>query len=193
MIMRKIFTLVLFVSALFVGMFSQAQNVTTNGGSGLAATYATLDAAFTALNAATITSPVVINLVANETSPAAGYIITAQGTSTNTITINGGGFTITGNTGLTAGIFNDAIFRLRGADWVTLQGFNIVNNSNTANGTGAGVNTRYEFGIALFVTSTTNGAQNNTIHDPPPPTLWQRFQAWRERTGFFMDGRDGGM
>lgn len=165
MIMRKIFTLVLFVSALFVGMVSRAQNVTTNGGSGLAATYATLDAAFTALNAATITSPVVINLVANETSPAAGYVITAQGTSTNTITINGGGFTITGNNGLTAGAFNDGIFKLRGADWVTLQGFNIVNNGNTANGIGAGINTRYEFGIALFVTSTTNGAQNNTIQN----------------------------
>ena len=26
-----------------------------------------------------------------------------------------------------------------------------------------------------------------------PRTLWQRFQAWRERTGFLMDGHDGGM
>ena len=26
-----------------------------------------------------------------------------------------------------------------------------------------------------------------------PLTLWQRFQAWRERTGFLLDGRDGGM
>lgn len=26
-----------------------------------------------------------------------------------------------------------------------------------------------------------------------PPTLRQRFQAWRERTGFLTDGRDGGM
>lgn len=24
-------------------------------------------------------------------------------------------------------------------------------------------------------------------------TMRQRFTAWRERTGFFMDGRDGGM
>lgn len=28
---------------------------------------------------------------------------------------------------------------------------------------------------------------------PPAMTLRQRFQAWRERTGFLMDGRDGGM
>lgn len=27
----------------------------------------------------------------------------------------------------------------------------------------------------------------------PPRTLIQRFRAWRERTGFFMDGPDGGM
>lgn len=26
-----------------------------------------------------------------------------------------------------------------------------------------------------------------------PRTLWQRFHAWRERTGFLMDGHDGGM
>ena len=26
-----------------------------------------------------------------------------------------------------------------------------------------------------------------------PRTLWQWLQAWRERTGFLMDGRDGGM
>lgn len=164
MIMRKICTLVLFVSALLTGIYTQAQ-VTTNGGSGLAASYTSLDLAITALNAASITSPVVINVTANETSPVAGYVITAQGSSTNTITINGGGFTITGNNGLTAGAYNDAIFKLRGADWVTLQGFNIVNNGNTANGTGAGVNTRYEFGIALFPASTTNGAQNNTIQN----------------------------
>ncbi len=27
----------------------------------------------------------------------------------------------------------------------------------------------------------------------PRLTLWQRFQAWREHTGFFKDGADGGM
>ena len=32
-----------------------------------------------------------------------------------------------------------------------------------------------------------------TAEPPKPRTLWQRFQAWCERTGFLMDGRDGGM
>lgn len=38
------------------------------------------------------------------------------------------------------------------------------------------------------------GTYGGYTTDPPKPrTLWQRFQAWRERTGFLMDGRDGGM
>ncbi|HQR20766.1 MAG TPA: hypothetical protein PKV98_07860 [Burkholderiaceae bacterium] len=38
------------------------------------------------------------------------------------------------------------------------------------------------------------GAYGGYTTEPPKPrTLWQRFQAWRERTGFLMDGRDGGM
>ena len=54
------------------GMNLNAQNVTTNGGSGLAATYATLGDAIDALNIATITSPVVITLNANETAKVGG-------------------------------------------------------------------------------------------------------------------------
>lgn len=38
------------------------------------------------------------------------------------------------------------------------------------------------------------GTYGGYIMEPAKPrTLWQRFQAWRERTGFLMDGRDGGM
>lgn len=36
------------------------------------------------------------------------------------------------------------------------------------------------------------GTYGGTV-EAQPRTLWQRFQAWRERTGFFMDGRDGGI
>ena len=50
--------------------------VTTNNSSGLASSYPTLAAAITALNAATITSPVVITLYGNETAPVGGYNIT---------------------------------------------------------------------------------------------------------------------
>jgi hypothetical protein len=53
--------------------------VTTNSGSGLAPTYPDLASAITALNGATITSPVVITLAGNETAPVGGYSITGFG------------------------------------------------------------------------------------------------------------------
>lgn len=37
------------------------------------------------------------------------------------------------------------------------------------------------------------GTYGGTVEDEPPRTLWKRFQAWCERTGFLMNGRDGGM
>ena len=72
--------------------------VTTNNSSGLASTYATLAAAITALNAATITSPVVITLHGNETAPTGGYNITKTGTSAFPITIQGTGAAINNDT-----------------------------------------------------------------------------------------------
>ena len=84
--------------ALFIVLqsFNSFSQVTTNGGSGLLPTYPNLAAAITALNGATITSPVVITLTGNETAPVTnGYAITATGTSTNTIIIQGSSSTIT--------------------------------------------------------------------------------------------------
>ncbi|MBL8000498.1 MAG: T9SS type A sorting domain-containing protein [Flavobacteriales bacterium] len=143
--------------------------VTTNGGSGLAPTYGSLAAAITALNGATITSPVVITCpTGTETSPAGGYSITAQGTAVNTITIQGNGAAnsiITApNPAGTVGALNDAIFKLVGADFVTIQGFAM--NENGANTTTAAAsNNMVEWGVALLYASTTNGAQNNTIQN----------------------------
>jgi len=37
------------------------------------------------------------------------------------------------------------------------------------------------------------GTYGGTVVAAPSRTLRQRFQAWRDRTGFLMDGRDGGM
>lgn len=138
--------------------------VTTNGGSGLAATYTTLASAITALNAATITSPVVITLYGNETAPAGGYNITKAGTSTNTITIQGNGplnTIVTASASHTAGSLNDAIFKITGADWITIRNFAMQESANTT--TTAGSNNMTEFGVALFYASTTDGAQNCTI------------------------------
>ncbi|MBL7789741.1 MAG: T9SS type A sorting domain-containing protein [Chitinophagales bacterium] len=132
--------------------------VTTNSGSGLAATYTSLANAITALNAASITSPVVITLTGNETAPAGGYSITAQGTSTNTIIIQGSGSTITAGVGTST--TTDAIFKLVGADYITLQNFTMQESGSNTTST-----QQVEWGVALLHASTTNGSQNNTIQN----------------------------
>jgi len=145
--------------------FANAQNVTTNSGSGLSSTYPDLATAITALNAATITDPVVITLTGNETAPATGYYITATGTATNTITIQGSGSIITAGLQTTSGGTMDAVFKLIGSDYVTLQNFNIQENSgNTVTATGA-TNTMTEAGILLIHASDVDGAQHNTIQN----------------------------
>lgn len=161
----SLFKRLLFSCFLFcVSFFSLNAQVTTNGGSGLAATYTSLDAAITALNTATITSPVVITLAASnpQTAPAGGYEIKAEGSSTNTIRIVGNGNTITASNALTSGSLSDAIFKIIGGDYITLEGF--VMTENAANTTSvAGTNNMTEWGVALLYTTLTNGSQNNTI------------------------------
>ena len=104
---------------LFSGSVAKAQNVTVSYGTstGLASSYTSLALAITALNIATINSPVTITLASgyNETAPAGGYSITKTGTSTNTITIQG--FSTSVRNVITApaqtsGNLNDAIFKL---------------------------------------------------------------------------------
>ncbi len=138
--------------------------VSTNSGSGLAATYANLADAITALNAATITDPVIITLDAlnPQTAPAGGYSITASGSATNTIVIHGSSNTITAPSPQATGQLYDALFKIIGGDFITIEGFTMQENpANTA--TAAATNNMTEWGVALLYASTTNGAQNNTI------------------------------
>ena len=149
---------------LIIALFSVAANaqVTTNSGSGLAATYPTLKDAIDALNLATISSPVAITLTGNETAPVGGYAITASGTVANAILIKGVTSTITANGSLVAGTFTDAIFKIIGGDYITIDGFTMLENpANTT--TTAASNNMTELGVALFYSSTTNGCQNITI------------------------------
>ena len=146
--------------------------VTTNSGSGLAPTYGSLAAAITALNGATISGPVVITCpTGTETAPTGGYSITAQGTSVNTITIQGNG---AANSVITAanpaggsGSLTDGIFKLIGADYVTIQGFTMQENALNATTT-SGSNNMTEWGVAFLyagTAATANGAKNNTIQN----------------------------
>jgi hypothetical protein len=140
--------------------------VTTNSGSGLAPDYPSLAAAINALNTASITSPVVITLNGNETAPAGGFAITqSSSTSANTITIQGNSSTITASSALTVGALNDAIFKLIGAKWVTIQNFTMQENAANTVNTPAASNNMTEWGVALLYANVTTGSQNNTIQN----------------------------
>ncbi len=147
------------------GLQQVKAQVATNSGSGLAATYPSLASAIAALNLATITGPVTITLTGNETAPNnTGYYITATGTAANTITIQGSSSTITAGTNTANGSM-DAVFKIIGGDYITIQNFTIQENSaNTVTATGA-TNTMTEAGILLIHASATDGAQNNTIQN----------------------------
>ncbi|MDI9258542.1 beta strand repeat-containing protein, partial [Flavobacterium sedimenticola] len=171
--MKWLSGLLLLCCMLFTGLTANAQfsgtTVTMNGSPVAGSPFASLSAAITAVNGLTITGPVVVTCgTGTETSPAGGYSITATGTAANTIIIQGNGaansvITAPAPAG-TAGNLNDAIFKIIGGDYITIQGFAM--NENAANTvTTAASNTMVEWGVALLYASTTNGAQNCTIQN----------------------------
>ncbi|MEI2748132.1 MAG: T9SS type A sorting domain-containing protein [Ferruginibacter sp.] len=143
--------------------------VTTNGGSGLAASYTSLEAAITALNAATISTPVIITCAAgNEIVPSGGLRITAEGSLLAPIVIQGAGSSASilraKNPSSSPGSFTDAIIKILGADWVTIQGFGIYENAANTNLADVS-NNMTEWGVAVLYANTSNGAQHITIQD----------------------------
>lgn len=161
--MKKVYALVV-VSFLFFVFSKSLAQVSTNGASGMLASYGSLAGALSDLNAiGTVTANVVITLEDNETAPVGGYTITATGTAGATITINGAAFTITAAQ-QTGGSTNDAVFKIIGSDYLTLRDFIITENALNSV-TAIASNTMTEFGIALYGASATNGAQNNTIQN----------------------------
>ena len=76
--------------------------------------------------------------------------------------IQGNGNVITAPTPQTSGLLNDAIFKLIGADWITIAGFTLQENAANTTITPAS-NNMTEWGVALLHASVTDGAQNNTI------------------------------
>ena len=90
--MKRLFLLFLFM--LGIGLnFAQVSTTVTMGGSPISGSpFSSLAAAITAVNGLTITGPVVVTAAAgSETNPSGGYSITATGTATNTIIIQGAG------------------------------------------------------------------------------------------------------
>ena len=140
--------------------------VTMSGTAISGSPFSSLAGAITAVNALTVTGPVVVTCVSgSETAPSGGYSITKTGTSVNTITIQGNGAANSIITAplWTAGGLTDCIIRIIGGDYITIDGFKFQENSaNTVTTTGA-TNTMTESGIGIFASSTSDGAQYNTI------------------------------
>ena len=134
--------------------------------------YADLATAITDLNTQGVGSGgVTLNLIASnpQTAPAGGYIIGGAGSlvlttasAANPITIEGNSNTITAFTPQSTAALNDAIFKLIGADWVTINGFTMVENAANTNTTAA-TNNMTEWGVALLYVTATDGCQNDTI------------------------------
>ncbi|HSS22813.1 MAG TPA: DUF4214 domain-containing protein [Pyrinomonadaceae bacterium] len=153
-------------------MMSVLASAQLTGTKNIPGNYADLAAAITDLNTQGVgAGGVTFNLIAGnpQTAPAGGYVIGNTGSlvlttssAANPIVFNGNGNTITAPTPQAAGNLNDGIFKLIGADWVTLNGFSMSENAaNTT--TAAATNNMTEWGVALLYVTATDGAQNDTI------------------------------
>ena len=147
-------------------------SVTSTTGTSTSATYATMALALAAINGGTVHTGTIVCTVNDgytETAPAGGFSITATGTVSAPITFvrsNSGGAkpVFTAFTPQASGSLNDALFKIIGGDYITIDGFTMQENAaNTT--TAVATNNMTEFGVALFYTSLTNGAQNNTIQN----------------------------
>ena len=167
-------SVLLVVSLFFVGLSASAQVTVTNPSNttpAMSASYGTLALAIADINNRTaISGPVIITLAASspQTAPAGGYVLNntgiTGGSNTNRFIFDGNGNTVTASAAHTVSLLSDAIFKIIGADFITIQGFTMLENpANTV--TTAASNTMTEFGVALFYASTTDGAQNNIIQN----------------------------
>lgn len=181
--MKKLFSLVAIIAlTAILSQTSFAQNVTVNPGAG---SYATLKAAFDAINAGTHTGTITVNIV-NNTTETASAILNASGSGAanyTTVTISPSGGAARTITGAIVGHLVD----LNGADNVTIDGLNSGGNSLTISNTSTGAtstirfiadasnnvitrctltgSTTTSFGVVNFSTGTTTGNDGNNINN----------------------------
>ena len=130
--------------------------------------FATLADAVTDVNTNFPTGNVTYDVCAGftETAPAGGYVITASGSAGNEIIFEKSGVganpTFTASAALTSGALNDGIFKIIGGDYITIDGFTMLENAANTTTTAAS-NNMTEFGVALFYATPTDNAQNVTV------------------------------
>ncbi|MEO7482113.1 MAG: hypothetical protein ABIT81_00020, partial [Ferruginibacter sp.] len=153
-------------------LFSANANAQLTGTKNIPGDYATLTSAITDLNAQGVgAGGVTFNVVAAnpQIAIAGGYIIGGAGSlvlttssAANPVIIQGNNNVVTASASQTVGSLTDAIFKLIGADYITISGFTMQEDAaNTV--TTAASNTMTEMAVALFYVSLTDGSQNNTI------------------------------
>ena len=161
------------VFSLFVSTVNAQIAVTvtnnTNTTPNLATSYTSLANALTDLNAVNAMSgPITLTLAAGtENTPPTGLLLGSATlnpvlNSTNTITIIGTGATTVLNAGVgtatPASAVPDGIFKLVGADYVTLDAITFTDSNATNPAT-------MEVGLGMFKLSATDGCNNNTIQN----------------------------
>jgi len=149
--------------------FSQAQiSITSSGGTSTSASYTTVDSAIRAINGALLhTGTITVNINAGHTETLTRKIIlSATGTLANPITIqkNGAGTNplltaYVSGTSTPTSANQDGIFTLRGCDFVTIDGINLIENTSNSG------SSLMEYGYGLFKVSALNGCQNNVIRN----------------------------
>ena len=130
--------------------------------------YPTIASFVTALNGGTVSCDVICHVASGhtETAPVGGINLTQTGTAANTITFikDGAGanpiiYAPVGTISLGAGsTVVDGIFSLNGSDYITIDGFDLIDNNVSAPGT-------MEYGYALYKASSTDGCSNNVIQN----------------------------
>ncbi|MDD5363644.1 MAG: hypothetical protein PHN88_16090, partial [Ignavibacteria bacterium] len=161
--MKKLFTTFFVLMITIIGLNSATAQL--SGTKTIPGDYATISAAVTALNTSGVGSGgVTFNI-------SAGYIeftsarlnITATGTSSNQIVFQKSGsgsnpLIKTGYAGTSTpgSATPDGIWSLQGADYVTIDGIDLIDTNTTNPGT-------MEYGYGLFKNSVTDGSQYNTI------------------------------
>ncbi|WP_294676709.1 T9SS type A sorting domain-containing protein [uncultured Fluviicola sp.] len=149
-----------------ISLVSSASAITSAGGTftidntlpNAGTNFSSFTNAINALNSASacLTAPVVFNVTSGQTFNELPPVITATGTSTNTITFqkNGAGvnpkITSTGTTGS-----NDASITLSGGDYFRFDGIDVDNSASAS----------MEFGYLVRNASATDGAMNNIFRN----------------------------
>ncbi len=152
--------------ALFGGAVSAQVSLTATGGT-TAATYATVGAAFAAINAGTHTGAIALNLTANTTETTAQLTASGGSAAYSSVVIRPSGGAARTISGTVSG---NAVLRFTGATNVTIDGLNTVGNSLTVQNlstavTGGTGTIRFENGASsnLITNATLRGSFSGPI------------------------------